>query len=224
MANAQMTAEAVVNDTNLATTDFKLEVVTVPVSDVERAKNFYAGLGWRLDADFQLAEGRRLVQMTPPGSPTSIHFGTDLKASAAGTVHSTYLVVDDIELARAQLIRRGANVSDVFHLDDNFQPAGGRDPQRQSYRSLAMFSDPDGNTWMLQEVTTRLPGRGFSSDAATLTDLLVEAEKRHGDYESMSPKHHWSGWYASYIVARERGMTADGAANAAAAFIESSRP
>ena len=223
MASTQMSAEAVATDPNVATTDFKLEVVTVPVNDVERAKNFYAGLGWRLDADFQLAEGRRLVQMTPPGSPASIHFGTDLKPSAAGTVHSTYLVVDDIESARAQLIRRGANVSDVFHLDDNFRPAGGRDPQGQSYRSLATFSDPDGNTWMLQEVTARLPGRGFSSDAATLTDLLREAEQRHGEYEARSPKHHWSGWYAWYIVARERGKTADAAASGAAAFIESAR-
>jgi hypothetical protein len=111
----------------------------------------------------------------------------------------------------------------VFHLDANFTPAPGPDPQGQSYRSLARFSDPDGTSWLLQEIKTRLPGRGFSSDAATLTDLLREAEKRHGEYEASSPKHHWSGWYAAYIVARERGKTADAAASDAAAVIESSR-
>lgn len=223
MASTQVINEPVTNDTNLATTDFKLEVVAIPVTDVERARNFYAGLGWRLDADFLLADGRRLVQMTPPGSPASIQFGTGVTPAAPGSVQGTYLVVDDIESARAQLISRGAGVSDVFHLDDNFRPSGGRDPQGQSYRSFATFSDPDGNSWLLQEITTRLPGRGFSSDVATLTDLLREAEKRHGEYEASSPKHHWSGWYAAYVVARERGKTADVAAKEAAVFTESPR-
>ena len=114
-------------------------------------------------------------------------------------------------------------MSEVFHLDGNGRPANGPDPQGASYRSLATFSDPDGNSWLLQEVKTRLPGRGFSSDVATLTDLLRETEKRHGEYEPTAPKHHWSGWYAAYIVARERGKTADAAAKEAASFIESSR-
>jgi hypothetical protein len=111
----------------------------------------------------------------------------------------------------------------VFHLDANFAPAPGPDPHGESYRSLATFSDPDGNSWLLQEIKTRLPGRGFSSDAATLTELLRETEQRHGQYEAVAPKHHWSGWYAAYIVARERGKTADVAAEEAAASIDSSR-
>jgi catechol 2,3-dioxygenase-like lactoylglutathione lyase family enzyme len=223
MATTQMIPEPVTTNTNLATTDLKLEVVTIPVTDVERARNFYEGLGWRLDANFTLADGRRLVQMTPPGSPSSIHFGTGVTPAAPGSVQNTYLVVDDINTAREELIRRGAAVSEVFHLDANFTPAPGPDPQGQSYRSLATFSDPDGNSWLLQEIKMRLPGRGFSSDVTTLTDLLREAEKRHGEYEANSPKHHWSGWYAAYIVARERGKTAEVAATEAAALIDGSR-
>lgn len=223
MASTQMNNEPIMADRNVASVDLKLEVVVLPVSDVERTKQFYAGLGWRLDANFTLADGRRLVQMTPPGSPSSIHFGDGITPAAPGSVRNTYLVVDDINTAREELVRRGAAVSEVFHLDANFTPAPGPDPQGQSYRSLAAFSDPDGNSWLLQEIKTRLPGRGFSSDTATLTDLLREAEKRHGEYEASSPKHHWSGWYAAYIVARERGKTADAAASDAAAAIESSR-
>jgi catechol 2,3-dioxygenase-like lactoylglutathione lyase family enzyme len=223
MASTQMINEPVAQDANVANIDFKLEVVVIPVADVERAKQFYGGLGWRLDIDFSLGDGFRGVQMTPPGSPSSIHFGKGITPAAPGSVKNTYLVVDDLESARAELARRGANVSDVFHLDGNGRPANGPDPQGQSYRSLATFSDPDGNSWLLQEVKTRLPGRGFSSDVATLTDLLRETEQRHGQYEAVGPKHHWSGWYAAYIVARERGKTADVAAAEAAALIESPR-
>jgi catechol 2,3-dioxygenase-like lactoylglutathione lyase family enzyme len=223
MASTQMINEPVAQDANVANIDFKLEVVVIPVADVERAKQFYGGLGWRLDIDFSLGDGFRGVQMTPPGSPSSIHFGKGITPAAPGSVKNTYLVVDDLESARAELARRGANVSDVFHLDGNGRPANGPDPQGQSYRSLATFSDPDGNSWLLQEVKTRLPGRGFSSDVATLTDLLRETEQRHGQYEAVGPKHHWSGWYAAYIVARERGKTADVAATEAAASIESTR-
>jgi catechol 2,3-dioxygenase-like lactoylglutathione lyase family enzyme len=223
MASTQMINEPVAQDANVANIDFKLEVVVIPVADVERAKQFYGGLGWRLDIDFSLGDGFRGVQMTPPGSPSSIHFGKGITPAAPGSVKNTYLVVDDLESARAELARRGANVSEVFHLDGNGRPANGPDPQGQSYRSLATFSDPDGNSWLLQEVKTRLPGRGFSSDVATLTDLLRETEQRHGQYEAVGPKHHWSGWYAAYIVARERGKTADVAAAEAAALIESPR-
>lgn len=223
MDSTQMIAEQPISESTAGMVDLKLEVVVIPVSDIDRAKRFYEGLGWRLDIDFSLGDGFRGVQMTPPGSPASIHFGKGITPAAPGSVKNTYLVVDDLESARAELIRRGANVSDVFHLDGDGRPANGPDPQGQSYRSLATFSDPDGNSWLLQEVKTRLPGRGFSSDAATLTELLRETEKRHGEYERVAPKHHWSGWYAAYIVARERGKTADAAAKDAASFIETPR-
>ena len=223
MDSTQMIAEQAISEYTAGKVDLKLEVVVIPVSDVDRARRFYEGLGWRLDIDFSLGDGFRGVQMTPPGSPASIHFGKGITPAAPGSVKNTYLVVDDLESARAELIRRGANVSDVFHLDGNGRPANGPDPQGQSYRSLATFSDPDGNSWLLQEVKMRLPGRGFSSDAATLTELLRETEQRHGEYERVAPKHHWSGWYAAYIVARERGKTAEVAANDAASFVERSR-
>jgi catechol 2,3-dioxygenase-like lactoylglutathione lyase family enzyme len=223
MGNTQMIAEQATHESGAAMVDLKLEVVVIPVSDVDRAKSFYQGLGWRLDADFPLGDDRRVVQMTPPGSPSSIHFGKGITPAAPGSVQGTYLVVDDIDSAREELTRRGASVSDVFHFDGNFRPSAGKDPQGDSYRSFATFSDPDGNGWLLQEIKTRLPGRGLSSDVVTLTDLLRETETRHGEYEPTAPKHHWSGWYAAYIVARQRGKTADTAANEAASFIESSR-
>jgi len=204
-----------------ATTDLKLEVVVIPVSDVDRAKRFYEGLGWRLDADFASGDDWRLVQMTPPGSPCSVMFGKGFTAAAPGSAQGTFLVVDDLDAARTQLIGRGAEVSEMFHFEGDLLNARtkghtpGRDPQGRSYFSFASFNDPDGNGWLLQEVTTRFPGRGFSSDVATLTELLQEAEKRHGTYEPTAPKHHWSGWYGAYIVARERGRTPDEAAKEA---------
>jgi catechol 2,3-dioxygenase-like lactoylglutathione lyase family enzyme len=208
------------------TTDLKLEVVVIPVSDVDRAKRFYEGLGWRLDADFASGDDWRLVQMTPPGSPCSVMFGKGFTPAAPGSAQGTFLVVDDLDAARTQLIGRGAEVSEVFHFEGDLLNArtkgrtAGRDPQGRSYFSFASFNDPDGNGWLLQEVTTRLPGRGFSSDVATLTELLQEAEKRHGTYEPTAPKHHWSGWYGAYIVARERGRTPDEAAKDATLQIE----
>ena len=201
-----------------ATTDLKLEVVVIPVSDVDRAKRFYESLGWRLDADFASGDDWRLVQMTPPGSPCSVMFGKGFTPAAPGSVQGTFLVVDDLETARARLIGHGVEVSDVFHFEGGLLTVGtrgrtrGPDPEGRSYFSFASFSDPDGNGWLLQEVTTRLPGRGLSSDVATLTELLREAEQRHGAYEATAPKHHWSGWYGAYIVARERGRTPDEAA------------
>src|SRR5689334_4726998 len=144
---------------------FKLEVVIIPVADVDRAKDFYAGLGWRLDADFAGDDGFRIVQLTPPGSPASIQFGSKLAAGEPGSAENTYLVVEDIEAARAELVSRGADVSDVFHegsLGGRFHPDGrvsGAAPERATYGSFATFSDPDGNSWLLQEITTRLPGR-----------------------------------------------------------------
>jgi catechol 2,3-dioxygenase-like lactoylglutathione lyase family enzyme len=200
--------------------DMKLEVVVIPVSDVDRAKRFYEGLGWRLDADFA-GDDWRAVQLTPPGSPCSIHFGKGVTTAAPGSVQGLFLVVDDIEAARAELIAKGADVSEPFHYAGVLGPRlPGPDPERGSYRSYASFSDPDGNSWLLQEIKTRLPGRGLSLDVAALTELLRETEQRHGQYEPTAPKHHWSAWYATYIVARERGKTPEEAARDGALHIE----
>jgi catechol 2,3-dioxygenase-like lactoylglutathione lyase family enzyme len=139
--------------------DFKLEVVTLPVSDVDRAKAFYKGLGWREDADFTFSEESRVVQFTPPGSPASIHFGKGLVSAQPGAAQRQILVVDDIDKARAELIGRGVDVSEVFHREGANAHVPGPDPQRATYSSLASFEDPDGNGWLLQEITTRLPGR-----------------------------------------------------------------
>jgi catechol 2,3-dioxygenase-like lactoylglutathione lyase family enzyme len=202
--------------------DLKLEVVVIPVSDVDRAKRFYEGLGWRLDADFTGAGDWRGVQFTPPGSPCSIQFGKGVTPAAPGSFKNLYLVVSDLEAARRELIGRGADVSPAFHFSSfGAPPSPGPDPNGGSYMTYASFSDPDGNTWLLQEIKTRFDGRGFSSpDVATLTELLRETESRHGEYEPTAPKHHWSGWYAAYIVARERGKTPDQAAREATLHIE----
>jgi catechol 2,3-dioxygenase-like lactoylglutathione lyase family enzyme len=197
--------------------DLKLEVIAIPVSDVDRAKAFYGGLGWTLDADFMVGKDFRAVQLTPPGSPCSIHLVT---TAVPGSAQGMFLVVSDIEAARRELIARGVDVSEVFHFDVDHNVVPGQDPERQSYGSYASFTDPDGNRWVLQQVKTRLPGRGLSLDVATLTELLQETEKRHGTYEPMAPKHHWSGWYAAYVIARERGRTPDEAAKDATHHIE----
>ena len=212
-----------------ATSDLKLEVVVIPVSDVERAKAFYGGLGWRLDADFSSGDSWRLVQMTPPGSPCSVMFGKGFTTAVPGSLQGTFLVVDDLDAARAALNQRGVDVTEPFHFKDKKLVTGttgrvaGRDPENGSYFSFASFSDPDGNGWLLQEVTTRFPGRGFSVDVPTLIGFLQEAETRHGEYERASPAHHWSEWYAEYVVARHRGRTPDEAAADGARRIESSR-
>jgi len=204
--------------------DLRLEVIVLPVSDVDRSKRFYGNLGWRLDADFTGADGWRGVQFTPPGSQCSVHFGKGLTKATPGSAQGMYLVVNDIEAARAELIGHGVDVSEVFHFAQfGGPPVPGPDPERRSYSSLATFSDPDGNTWLLQEVTARLPGRGLNLDVAGMTDLLRETEHRHGDYEAIAPKHHWSGWYAAYIVARERGRTPEEAAGDAALHMEGTR-
>jgi catechol 2,3-dioxygenase-like lactoylglutathione lyase family enzyme len=200
-----------------ATVDLKLEVMAIPVSDVDRAKAFYQGLGWTLDADFMVGKDFRAVQLTPPGSPCSIHLST---TAAPGSAQGMFLVVSDIEAARNELIARGADVSGVFHFDGDHRSVPGPDSTLPSYGSYASFGDPDGNRWVLQQVKTRLPGRGLSVDVATLTDLFQETEQRHGTYEPTAPKHHWSGWYAAYVVARERGKTPDEAAKEATLHIE----
>jgi len=211
-----------------AAVDLKLEVVILPVSDVDRAKRFYQSLGWRLDADFASGDDWRVVQLTPPGSPCSVFVGKGLTTAAPGSVQGNFLVVDDVEKARAELAGYGVDVSDVFHFENNLIRAigtkghlPGPDPKRGSYFSFASFSDPDGNSWLLQEVKTRLPGRGLSSfDVATLTELLRETEEHHGEYEPIGPKHHWSKWYAAYIVARQQGKTPEEAAKEGALHIE----
>ena len=217
---------------SVATVDLNLEVVVIPVSDVDRAKRFYGKLGWRQDADFAFDNGVRVVQFTPPGSGCSIQFGTNVTSATPGSAQNLYLVVADIEAARDELVARGAKVSDVFHPaspgaqfqpDDTSGRTGGAAPDHASYRSFATFRDPDGNGWLLQEIRSRLPGRGFTLDLATLTDLLREAEDHHGLYEPTAPKHHWSGWYGAYIVARQRGRTPEEAFTDASLHIEGHR-
>ncbi len=211
--------------------DLKLEMVVIPVSDVDRAKRFYESLGCRLDADFTNGDDWRVIQMTPPGSACSILFGKGLTTAVPGSVQGTFLVVDDVDAARADLIGRGADVSEVFHFEGNLLRAVGTkgrlpgpDPKRSSYFSWASFSDPDGNSWLLQEIKARLPGRGESSlDVTTLTGLLRETEQHHGAYEAIAPKHHWSDWYAAYMVARTQGKTPEEAARDGALHMESAR-
>jgi catechol 2,3-dioxygenase-like lactoylglutathione lyase family enzyme len=205
-----------------APVELKLEVVVIPVANVDRAKGFYAGLGWRLDADVAFDNGFRVVQFTPPGSGCSVQFGTKITSAPPGSAQGLYLVVSDIEAARGELATRGSEISDVFHPATpgaQFQRDGtsgrlsGPASEHASYASFATFSDPDGNSFLLQEIKTRLPGRGLSNlDVPTLTQLLQEAEQHHGQYEPTAPKHHWSAWYAAYIVARQQGKTPEQAA------------
>ena len=204
--------------------DLKLEVVVIPVSDVERAKGFYAGLGWRLDADYAAGEEFRVIQFTPPGSGCSVIFGKNVTAAAPGSAQGLYLIVSDVEAARAELLARGAKVSEVFHDAGGVyagpdQPylfgrrrIGGRDPEHRSYRSFVSFSDPDGNGWLLQEITARLPGR-IDSNVTTFTsstDLAAamrRASAAHGEHEKRIGKAdaNWPDWYAEYMVQEQAG-------------------
>ncbi len=205
----------------------KLEVVVLPVSDVDKAKAFYAALGWREDADVSTGADFRVVQMTPPASPASVIFGRGVTDAAPGSVQGLVLAVEDVEEARAELAARGAGVSEVWHDEDGvFFHGGGRkrvpgpDPERRSYRSYASVTDPDGNGFVLQEVTTRLPGRLWSDvgdDVGVLAGLLREAEEQHGRYEATATAHHWSDWYAGYLVARRLGRGPDDAYREASA-------
>src|SRR4051812_9078015 len=209
-----------------AAVDLKIEVVPIPVADVDRAKRFYEGLGWRLDADFATGDEWRVVQLTPPGSACSVLIGKGITTAAPGSVQGTFLVVSDIEAARAELVGRGVDVSEVFHFQGGLHVVGtqgrlpGADPAGDSYRTWAAFSDPDGNSWLLQEIKSRLPGRGLALDTTALTELLQEAEQHHGRYEPTAAAHHWSTWYAAFLVARERGQTTEEAAKEAARHTE----
>jgi catechol 2,3-dioxygenase-like lactoylglutathione lyase family enzyme len=215
------TEEDMTGHAAMATSDLKLEVVVIPVSDVDRAKEFYRMLGWRLDADFGFDNGFRVVQFTPPGSECSIQFGTKITPVAPGSAQSLYLVVSDIAAARDQLAARGVDVSEVFHNAEagaNFEPNGSRArligpaPDHTSYRSYATFSDPDGNRWLLQEVTNRLAGRVDRAGAAfvsvnDLASALRRAAIAHGEHEKRIGQHdaNWPDWYATYMVAEQTG-------------------
>jgi catechol 2,3-dioxygenase-like lactoylglutathione lyase family enzyme len=190
----------------------KLEVVVIPVSDIDRAKRFYAGLGWRLDADIAVGDAFRVVQFTPPGSSCSIHFGKGLTSAVPGSAQGHYLVVSDIEAARAELAERGAAVSEVFHRTAQDRHVSGPDPRRRSYASLASLSDPDGNSWIIQEVTARQPGRvdGNATTFASPGDLaaaLRRAEAAHGEHEKRTGERdeNWPAWYAEYMVREQSG-------------------
>ncbi len=201
--------------------DLKLEAVVIPVADVDRAKQFYSALGWRLDADFPFDNGFRVVQFTPPGSGCSIQFGTKITPAAPGSAQGLYLIVSDIEAARDELATRGAEVSEVFHAETpgaQFQRDGtsglvsGRAPNHESYRSFATFSDADGNGWLIQEVTTRLPGRIDSAETAfastaDLASALRRAEAAHGEHEKRTGQAdaNWPEWYAAYMAAEQAG-------------------
>ena len=223
------------SDAGVARVNMKFEIVVIPVSDIDRAKEFYAKIGWRLDADYDNGTDFRVIQFTPPGSACSVIFGRNVTPAAPGSTRGLYLVVSDIEAARKELLNRGVEVSEVFHGGNNVYAGtdepylfgrirvSGPDPERRTYRTYGAFSDPDGNGWLLQEITTRLPGRGFATDVASLTELLKEAEQRHGQYEPTAPKHHWSDWYAAYIVARERGRQPNDSADDAGQHMEALR-
>jgi catechol 2,3-dioxygenase-like lactoylglutathione lyase family enzyme len=201
------------------TVDMKLELIVIPVSDVDRAKRFYANLGWRLDAEATTGADFRLMQFTPPGSPCSVIFGTGVTPAAPGSAQGLYLVVSDIEAARAELVARGVAVSEIFHdADGIFHHADGKgrrsgpDPKRTSYCSYAAFSDPDGNGWLFQEVTTRLPGRIDSgvTSFGSVTDLasaLRRAAAAHGEHEKKTGGHDagWPDWYAEYLAKEQTG-------------------
>lgn len=198
--------------------DMKLEVVVIPVADVDRAKRFYGTLAWRLDADIARGSEFRIVQFTPPGSPCSIQFGKGLTsgrglaAGTPGSVPGFYLVVSDIEAARAALLACAVDVSEVFHQGEGGERLNGPDPARRSYASFASFSDPDGNRWLLQEVTVRLPGR-VDGGAATFTSstelasALRRAEAAHGEHEKRTGQRDaaWPDWYAEYMLAEQAG-------------------
>ena len=221
MSTSEVRSKEAPRDARVAGVDLKLEVVVIPVSDADRAKEFYGGLGWRLDADFRFDNGFRVVQFTPPGSGCSVQFGTNITPAGPGSAQGLYLVVTDIEAARDELVARGVAVSDVFHAGTpgaQFQTDGTRGrvsgpaPDHATYGSFATFSDPDGNGWLLQEVTTRLPGRidlattTFAS-AKDLAGALRRAEAAHGQHEKRTGQHdaNWSDWYAEHMVAEQTG-------------------
>jgi catechol 2,3-dioxygenase-like lactoylglutathione lyase family enzyme len=220
MSTTQVSSAASEN-ASVKNVDLKLEVVVIPVSDVDRAKEFYGGLGWRLDADFPFDNGFRVVQFTPPGSGCSVQFGTKMTSAVPGSAQGHYLIVSDIQAARDQLAARNVDVSEVFYpgapgaqfqTDGMSDRVNGTAPDHASYSSFATFSDPDGNTWLLQEITTRLPGRidvaetAFAS-TADLANAMRRASVAHGEHEKRigEADENWPDWYAAYMVAEQAG-------------------
>jgi catechol 2,3-dioxygenase-like lactoylglutathione lyase family enzyme len=194
------------------------EVTTLPVADVDRAKAFYQRLGWRLDIDFKPSPDTRAVQFTPPGSSASIQFGAGT-TTMSEPLQGLFLVVEDIEAARADFVARGVEVSEIWHLEPGRGRVPGRDPERRSYFSRATFADPDGNAWVLQEITERLPGRVEMRDSGALAQLLFETARRHGASEAVAPPHDWWDWYAAYMDAREQGNSQEQAAESAGRYM-----
>ena len=197
-----------VKEAGLATIDMKLEVIVIPVSDAERAEQFYRKLGWRQDVT---PPGSGVFQFTPHGSACSVQFGRNLTSATPGSAQRTYLIVSNIEATRKAIVAAGIEVSEIFHLGPN-GPVGGPDPEHGTYRSLATFSDPDGNSWLLQEITTRLPGRIDSgvTSFGSVTDLvgaLRRAEAAHGEHEKRTGVRdaNWADWYAAYMAAEQTG-------------------
>jgi catechol 2,3-dioxygenase-like lactoylglutathione lyase family enzyme len=211
--------------TKAQSVEMRLEIVVVPVSDVDRAKRFYGGLGWRLDADFAAGDDFRVIQFTPPGSGCSVIFGKNVTAAAPGSARGLYLIVSNIEAARTELFARGVEVSEAFH-DAGDAHAGadepylfgrirvaGPDPEHRTYRSFASFSDPDGNGWLLQEITARLPGRVDTQGSTTFTSAtelamaLRRAAAAHGEHEKRNGQRdeNWPDWYAERIVREQAG-------------------
>jgi catechol 2,3-dioxygenase-like lactoylglutathione lyase family enzyme len=204
-----------------ATVDMKLEVVTVPVSDIDRAKSFYQSLGWRLDADIAVGDAFRVVQLTPTHSACSVAFGKGVTTDEPGSIQRLILAVYDIDAARADFVNRGVDVSEVFHLAGGRVP--GPDPEGRSYQTYASFSDPDGNGWLLQEIRTRLPGREWEETATNIAaraDLLRETAEHHDHYEKTHSPHNWWDWYSAYFGAREHGKTPDEAVQAANRYMD----
>jgi catechol 2,3-dioxygenase-like lactoylglutathione lyase family enzyme len=210
-------------DVSVARVDMKLEIVVIPVSDVDRAKEFYGRLGWRLDADFAAGDDFRVIQFTPPGSGCSVIFGKNVTAAAPSSAQGLYLIVSDIGAARDELLARGVEISEVFHAgatnvgtDEPYLfgrvRVSGPDPEHGSYRSFASFNDPDGNGWLFQELTTRLPGRIDSAtttfaSANDLASALRRAEAAHGEHEKRTGVRdaNWPDWYAEYMVREQTG-------------------
>jgi len=224
MSTTETLSEEATRGAGVASVDAKLEIVVIPVSDIDRAKEFYARLGWRLDADYDNGTDFRVIQFTPPGSGCSVIFGRNVTAATAGCAQGLYLIVSDIEAARKELLGRGVAISETFHDAGGVyagpdQPylfgrrrVSGRDPEHRSYRTFASFSDPDGNGWLLQEITTRLPGRidsaatSFSS-ASDLASALRRAAAAHGEHEKRIGQRdeNWPEWYAASMVAEQSG-------------------
>ena len=226
MSTTEVRSSNATSNAIAARVDMKFEIVVIPVSDVDRAKEFYGGkLGWRLDADFDDGKGFRVLQFTPPGSGCSVIFGKNVTAAAPGSAQGLYLIVSDIEAARKELIGRGVEVSETFHNAGVYagpdEPylfgrvrVSGPDPKHGSYRSFASFRDPDGNGWLFQEVTTRLEGRidPATTTFASVSDLASafrRAEAAHGQYEKRTlggqRDENWPEWYAAYMVAEQAG-------------------